>query len=642
MPIEGVQPSAIRQLLLQHTILPLISVQSTLNADALFQNECGDTLISSLLVLRPYGNNARYSVPNQSYRIANLQLITRTYGLFPVRFDAPLPELLTVHNLSEDKIGPVFSISSLEQLLKHLSLDPNVAKDLYSDMFRKVVSSNRVVSFDTLNHPVSHLFVVDYATDSIDTIRQLMVEFRNFAFPKYFQISDILFHAFVVFDSRIVAETEVRKFQEALRSSLSVGSSTIPMFQSREGETSVNMSKFENSTIQEQVQHISLQKTAENSETFRVPKQLDQLLRMRIYEFLSKLLIPHMEQKIRLWDDLVLLPKKSIAGRFFSVSRKLFNNSEPTAGGTSPNTFNHTDNYYYRSSAEQVIRKLADWSLMLKDFKYAYSTYDLIKKDYINDKAWVYVASTQEMCIVSLLLAQTQPLASDTLPTAPDKNTLRKIRHDIIEPYIDNLTYTFKLRFNVKTDAVRSYLIVAELLLNMSSMFCIPWWWDDLIEGYFLKAAGDMDSHLTNSGVGGPHVVKAIIYERLGYTKAISYYTPLEASGLIEEILRDGIKSKVPAKVEEGEYENVLKILPQNDSAIVGRTRFRKSASWYMMAMWEWCDLGNRGQVARILPRLKLRYNVEEKTGNWYDRDGLALAKFKEFAKQSPEDAGDS
>ena len=54
---------------------------------------------------------------------------------------------------------------------------------------------------------------------------------------------------------------------------------------------------------------------------------------------------------------------------------------------------------------------------MLKDFKYAYSTYEIIRKDYSNDRAWVYVASTQEMCIVSLLLAQTQQNLNPTIKT---------------------------------------------------------------------------------------------------------------------------------------------------------------------------------------------------------------------------------
>ena len=127
-----------------------------------------------------------------------------------------------------------------------------------------------------------------------------------------------------------------------------------------------------------------------------------------------------MQNKVRTWDDQVLQPKKSITGRFFSASRKLFNNSDSNllsststsaSSSSSPahhsSTFNYRENQYYKSSPEQMTRKLADWSLMLKDFKYAYSTYDVVRKDYSNERAWLYVASTQEMCIVSLLLQHT-------------------------------------------------------------------------------------------------------------------------------------------------------------------------------------------------------------------------------------------
>lgn len=98
------------------------------------------------------------------------------------------------------------------------------------------------------------------------------------------------------------------------------------------------------------------------------------------------------------------------------VSKKIFNTNNSLESPTG--NFNYQENFYYKSTPEQTIRKLADWSLILKDFKYAYSTYDLIKKDYVNDKAWAYVASTQEMCMVSLLLAQTQQV-SPQIP--PDK-----------------------------------------------------------------------------------------------------------------------------------------------------------------------------------------------------------------------------
>lgn len=635
--MTGVDPSAIRQLLLQHMLLPLVSIQATHSADRMFQAQLQNELTLVLQVFKHYANNAKHGVPNQAYRITNTQLITRTYGLFPVRFEPSLPVLLTVHNSTDDRLKGLFSISSLEQLLRSLARDQQLAEihpdeELYLDMFRKVITSNRVTLFDTLNHPVAQVFVVQFGENSIEDVRQLIVDFRNFAFPKYFQINDILIHVFVLYDAQLTKDAELASFQTALRTTLSVSSSAIPMFQTSFDDAEfVTMSKFENMTIDEEVQFNSMQQSSGTQEenSVRIQKSLDTALRGKLYEFISKVLIPHMEKKIRVWDDLILAPKKSITGRFFSVSRKLFNNSnEQLAQNSSLGSYNSQGNYYYRSSPEQAIRKLADWSLMLKDFKYAYSTYDIIKKDYINDKAWLYVASTQEMCIISLLLAQTQPLASEVMPPPPDKNTLRKIRHDIIEPYIDNLTYTFKSRFNVKAYSIRSYIIVAELLLNMSIMFNIPWWWSDLIESYLIKTINEIDAHLSSSG---PLAVRAILYERLGYAKASSLFIPGEYKELAQRQLTNR-KAGKEEEIEEGHFKNISKIAPPMDNAVKGLTRSRKSALWYILSMKEWLLLGNKHQVKHLIGNITPAFTISEETGEWYDRDDLLLAKIKTFA----------
>lgn len=623
MALSGADPSTIRQLLLQHAYLPLISVQSTHNADLLFQQECDDLLLSVLLVLKPYGNNAKYGVPSQAYKVTNTQLITRTYSLFPVRFEPSLPELLTVHNSELEKLRGLFSTSALEVLLKNHAQAKPPADDNYMHFFRKVISSNRIVLFDTLNHPVLQIFVVNLHTDTVEVLRKLIVEFRNYAFPKYFQMTDLLVHVFVMYNAQLASDADVTEFQNRIRTDLSVNSTAVPMFQ-QNPPVFVKMSRHENATIDEEVQHLSLQQSGSADDEVKVPKALDTALKGKLYEFTSKVLIPHMERKIRQWDDGVLLPKKSITGRFFSVSRKLFNNAEQQAAPTS-GTFHFQGNYYHRSAPEQQLRKLADWALMLKDFKYAYSTYDLIKKDFTNDKAWVYVASSQEMCIVSLLLAQTQPIASDTLPQAPDKNMLRKIRHDIIEPYIDNLSYTFKSRLNARTYAIKTYVVVAELLLNMSLMFSLPWWWSDLIERYYVTAMTEFDTQLASSA-GSLHAIRALLYERLGYASGRSYFVPGEYEYLVKAAFEPQTKEEV--KVEEGHYENTAKMPLDPENSVKGLTRLRKSSLWYLLSMREWLLLENVHQVRLLMKNISARYDLQS-TNSWYDRDGLVLASIK-------------
>jgi trafficking protein particle complex subunit 8 len=41
------------------------------------------------------------------------------------------------------------------------------------------------------------------------------------------------------------------------------------------------------------------------------------------------------------------------------------------------------------------MRKLADYAFMLRDWRLAHSTYDIVRKDFGNDKAWKYAAGAQ-------------------------------------------------------------------------------------------------------------------------------------------------------------------------------------------------------------------------------------------------------
>ncbi|RCK63509.1 Trafficking protein particle complex III-specific subunit 85 [Candida viswanathii] len=687
---KGLDPLTSRQHLLHHTFSPLISLHATQNVDVIFQSITNNQNISTLQVFKPYGNNAKYSIPNQQYKILNTQLMTKNYASFPVRFEPSLPELLSIlsalsggsssgsnnsggkalnrlassssptlsHSSLTDggsagggsggsgngtPLNQLFSISSLETYLRHVAKDNG--KDMYLTFFDKMITSNQITPFETFNHPVSQIFIIDYETDSIEELRKMIVNFRNFNFPKYFQIDDLMVHIFIIYDLGKFSSSEIISFSNDIKNKLNLNSTIFPMnYNSEETEEDKNIiSLIENCTIEEDLQRITLN---DSNDGFQINKNIDVIIRTKLCEYINKHLIPHMQAKIRLWDDQMLQPKRSIAGRFFLVSRKLFNsgnnsdtnllnsNNPIKNGGNNPNSsFNYLENYYYKSASEQVLRKLADWSIMLKDFKYAYSTYELIRKDYSNDRAWVYVASTQEMCIVSLLLAQTQQNLNPTIKSpVPDKNTLRKIRHDIIDPYMDNLSYTFKSRLNLKTFSFRTMIIVVELLLCMSQIFHISYWWYEMIEKYLLKLSNDFDQHL--AGVMSTYnylIIKAILHERLGYNAGRSIFLLWENFPLLQENLANSIQEKASEEqVEEGMYVNTLKMPVPKNTTTIGCTRYRKSALWYLLAMKQWKLLSNMSQIKRLFGNIQLVYpENEQDTEVWYNRSDELLGIIK-------------
>lgn len=671
---EGLDPYTARQNLLHHSFSPLISVQSSYNADVMVQTALKDDSTSIVLILKAYGNNAKYHIPNQIFRITNTQLITKSYPSFPVRFEPSLPELLSVINASwstsvgsgnsESRTGAkmpqLFSISSLEMLLKHMASCKTHQHDLYVNFFNKIITSNKIVPFETFNHPISQVFVVDFHTDTIESLRKSIVEFRNFNFPKYFLIDDLLMHVFILHDPQKTSDSDLLRFQNEIKSQLNTQATCIPIdgqLGNVTEEEYVRLFKNENSTIEEDLQRISLQQTSKiqaiEKDFLNIPKQIDLVIRTKVFEYINRFLIPHMEKKIRIWDDQILAPKKSIAGRFFSVSKKLFNSNDSLSNqnsiSSSESSFNYNENYYHKHSAEQKIRKLADWSLILKDFKYAYSTYELIRKDYTNDKAWVYVASTQEMCIISLLLTQTQQINQTTI--RPDRNTLRKIRHDIIEPYLDNLSYTFKSRLNLRSYSIKTLLVIIELLLCMCSTFNISWWWNDLIEKYLCKCINEFDSHLIGNNQS-LQVIRALLYERLGYhfgkcillndqNRNLIDISKLETGNEMKKGTKNEVKEKDEKKKDEGEeneeegyYVNHNKLPINKNNGIVGLTRFRKSSIWYLLSIKEWLILENYNQIEYLIQNIRYNYNTNDLTNEWYDRNDLLLNYVKHCLKE--------
>lgn len=685
----GLDPFTCRQHLLHHHYLPLVSVHASHHCDVLLQRVLGVLLVLVLQVLRPYGNNAKYSVPRQNYKIVNNQLITKSYHLFPVRFGPPANELIDLqkHQGSQQ----LFLLTQLEMLLNQAAHDGDT-NDLYLKLFDKVVLTHKVVPFETFNHPVAQVFFVEYGNDTLELLRQALVEFRNYAFPKYFQLDDVLMHVFVVYDPQTVSSASVHQFQQEIKLRLSLVSTALPVDASDDEPTPLSPDQplirprsgtansmaltglatakflkvplYDGSTITEDLQRLSLG-DSQGPEFIQVPKRFDRTLRTTLHEFLSKYVIAHMQSKTRQWDDVYLQPKRSITLRFFSASKRMFSGSRE--GTPEPTTllgqYNSHDQYYHRLSPEQIIRKLADWLLALKDFKYAYLTYDLIKKDYTTDKAWLYVALTQAMCCILLLLSHTVLLA----PATPhDRNTLRKIRHDIIEPYIDSCLYTLKLRLGLKTFALRTLVVVVELLLCFGVAANLLGWWSELIQRYLVLCINDVDGHLAANNYNLLTVVRALIYERAAYSLGrCIFLSDLNVISFNELIIKN-VLHQVPATITDhlnikritlndepaefeaqadgqasedgddpGYYVNHAKVNPANNAAIAGKTRYRQLALWYLLAVREWLNMKAYTHVDTVFNNIKLVYDVSTiDPERWYDRADLLLG----FAKRLVEE----
>ena len=136
-------------------------------------------------------------------------------------------------------------------------------------------------------------------------------------------------------------------------------------------------------------------------------------LRTFVRELVTQSIVPGMERLCAQWNEQVATRRRGFSGRLMSLSKRwnplgtTRNSSSPVsalAGGNSSSNYDSLQGFYRPDAPEALMRKLGDYAFMLRDFKLAQSTYDLLRTDFDNDKAWKYYAGANEMCAVGMLL----------------------------------------------------------------------------------------------------------------------------------------------------------------------------------------------------------------------------------------------
>ncbi|KAJ2831190.1 hypothetical protein GGI24_001653 [Coemansia furcata] len=128
-------------------------------------------------------------------------------------------------------------------------------------------------------------------------------------------------------------------------------------------------------------------------------------LRDAVKLMLVRSVVPHMQNVIRVLSDQTASERRGITGRLFSAGRRYLNTTAKTE-----NTYvgNDGEVYYRHKSPEAMLRRLADCSFMLKDYRFAQSVYQIARRDFQSEKAWLCYAGVQEMIGVCKLLWEVQ------------------------------------------------------------------------------------------------------------------------------------------------------------------------------------------------------------------------------------------
>jgi trafficking protein particle complex subunit 8 len=184
-------------------------------------------------------------------------------------------------------------------------------------------------------------------------------------------------------------------------------------------------------------------------------------LRTFVRELVTQSIVPGMERLCAQWNEQVANRRRGISGRFMSLTKRWTpfgssrNASSPVGGmqGGSSSNYDSLQGFYRPDAPEALMRKLADYAFMLRDFKLAQSTYDLLRSDFEHDKAWKYYAGANEMCLVATLL-----------------NSGSRTRQESIERWLEAATHSYIHRCASPFYALRALLMSAECLQFRGSL----------------------------------------------------------------------------------------------------------------------------------------------------------------------------
>ncbi|KKK19149.1 hypothetical protein P175DRAFT_0487563 [Aspergillus ochraceoroseus IBT 24754] len=175
-----------------------------------------------------------------------------------------------------------------------------------------------------------------------------------------------------------------------------------------------------------------------------------------VRELVAQSVVPFMENRVAVWNDQVASRRRGISGRFMSMSRKWAGfgagsrSSFTGPGGGGSGNYDTVHGFYRADLPEALLRKMADFAFMLRDWKLSASTYELLRSDYANDKAWKYHAGAYEMCAVSTLL---NPLGIGT-----------KTKLENIDQMFETACYSYLTRCSDAPSGLRCLTLAVELL----------------------------------------------------------------------------------------------------------------------------------------------------------------------------------
>lgn len=376
--------------------------------------------------------------------------------------DVPQIEELVERHLTfaEEQSGPV-EADYLTYNMESLDRDPGSDSPFYMLYLRRLLSGVPLVPSETISHPVATVIAISSRSPNpIEELRTLYASSNTgeHRVPPWV-LNEFLRYYVLIHDedyddiSKSMALYDQMKRHFGLHCHLLRLRSTqcVPS-----DDDSIKLPHTEWMSAAEELTEIVRRETSEDDEdpTPCVFESDANAIRSFVREMVTQSLIPSMERASAQWNDQVASRRRGISGRFMSLSKRFTtfggrSSSGPSLGGAGSN-YDSVQGYYKPDAPEAIMRRLADHAMMLRDFKLAQGTYEILCQDFKNDKAWRYYAGANEMAAVSTLLAA-GGLSS-------------KARTETVDQYLEAAYYSYVTRANAPYNALRTLVLGSELL----------------------------------------------------------------------------------------------------------------------------------------------------------------------------------
>lgn len=499
-------------------------------------------------------------------------------------------------------------IKEINEKMKDTSNDKLVLENsIYLKYLTQILSSDSVTPFNCFSHPILRLIVVS-GKESIDDVKELIAAVNINNSPKWIDLDSIKPTVLILVDDD---DTKMLENSLNIQESLQIKSLIIPVVHHKEGY----------------VKDITLRAPLFSnwSNCIQLSDTVFRSWNSQISEIVSKELLPYMNFKIRQWNDDIVTPKKSLTNRLFNTKKwgssnknSFFSFGKHQEDVEEVPNYNAKDGYYLAKSPEMIIKKLGDWYFMIGDYKNAYSTYDLVKKDMTNDKAYFHLAVLQESMTQSLLLGASKRLNIFTTST-DDKSTIQtitaKMITDVITPSIESTFYSYLSKYNLKSYCIRMSVLMAEhlFLLGQSMAYSNSQNPTSTLTSFYFSESLTLFKKLIDSKLLGD-TVNSLLMQRVAYIYYSFDKPSIEPERFHQEM--------------HYEEENPDKLqIP--DMANIGRQRNRKSILWMLLAAKELDPESQPEQMKLIIEKIEMEMESNPGELEWLERDNSILNQLK-------------